>query len=112
MDEDIGNKLANLILMKECELETSIISKKPTKVLFNKVESLLKLYTQAIEYYESIESELFVDMTLRMQQLLVKPDILSILSYNEEADDTSIGTHPPICNCWCCSSIKLILNSG
>jgi hypothetical protein len=65
----------------------AIVTKKPIKMQRDKIESLIKVYSQAIEFYQSQESELFVDMTLRMQKLLVKPEILKILDDSSEIDE-------------------------
>jgi len=50
------------------------------------MEELVKAYSQAIEYYQSIESDLFADMTVRMQQFLIKPEILTLMASEEEEE--------------------------
>ena len=44
------------------------------------LQTLLHLYGQAIEYYGSVDkNEICVDLNARMQQLLVRPEVLEAL---------------------------------
>jgi len=49
-----------------------------------KMESLVKAYSHAIEYYQSIESDLFADMTVKLQQFLIKPETLALMADEDE----------------------------
>ncbi|CAI2373149.1 unnamed protein product [Moneuplotes crassus] len=79
MGDNTGNDMASLILAKECELEVSMAANKPPQAQFKKMQTLLQIYSQAIEYYQSVESELYIDLNLRMQNLLTRPDILEMI---------------------------------
>ena len=70
------------VLKKECALEIAIATDSPHKQKFRQVETLIKLYSQAIEFFQNTGSDLHLDMIIRMQTMLVKPEILKIL--NEE----------------------------
>ena len=84
MGDHTGNKLATLILKKECELEMSMQNNKPQHEQFEKIQSLVSTYSQAIEYYQSVESDLYIDLNLRMQNLLTKPETLEMLDRETE----------------------------
>lgn len=84
MADEIGNQLATLILRKECELEMMLNTSKTQKEKLKKVQTLVGTYSQAIEYYQSIDSDLYIDLNLRMQQLLIKPEILELLDNEAE----------------------------
>jgi len=43
------------------------------------MQSLVCTYSQAIEYHQSIDSDLYMDLNLRMQNLLTRPDTLEML---------------------------------
>lgn len=62
----------------------SCMTNKPKSVQKLKMESLIKAYSQAIEYYQSIESDLFADMTVKLQQFLIKPEILALMADEDE----------------------------
>jgi len=49
-----------------------------------KIKELLEIYCQAIEYYESIDSSKYMDLTERMQFILVKPIVLKALDKKVE----------------------------
>lgn len=92
MGDTTGNDMASLILKKECELEISMATNKPLKTQFKKMQTLLQIYSQAIEYYQSMESELYVDLNVRMQNLLTRPDILEMIDLHtgkSKAPDTT-----------------------
>lgn len=91
MADEIGNELASLILKKEWGLEMVIKSDKSQKDKLHKIKTLVATYSQAIEYYQSIESDLYVDLNLRMQQLLIRPEILELL--DREAEINSGANH-------------------
>lgn len=92
MSDNAGNKLATLILKKEWDLEMSLKSNKPHDLKFQKVQSLVSTYSQAIEYYQSIDNDLYTDLNLRMQNLLTKQETLEILDH--EAEIQKASSHP------------------
>jgi hypothetical protein len=57
-----------------------------------KMQNLVTTYSQSIEYYQSINSELYLDLNLRMQQLLTKPQILELLDYQTEKNQDIIAS--------------------
>lgn len=91
MADEIGDQLATLILQKECQLEMIMMGKKPQKEKLKQIKTLVATYSQAIEYYQSIDSEFYIDLNLRMQQLLTKPDILELLDKEAEINSQSIS---------------------
>ena len=62
----------------------SISNNQSQKLKFEKIKNLVSTYSQAIEYYQSIESDLYVDLNLRMQNLLTKPETLEMLDKEAE----------------------------
>lgn len=94
MADELGDQLASLILQKECQLEMIMKSKKPQKDKLAKIKTLVATYSQAIEYYQSIDSDLYIDLNLRMQELLTKPDILELL--DKEAEINLQSTSPVV----------------
>mmetsp|Transcript_6693 Transcript_6693/g.5822 ORF Transcript_6693/g.5822 Transcript_6693/m.5822 type:complete len:94 (+) Transcript_6693:59-340(+) len=76
----------------------SMVTQKHIRVQKAKMEDLIKAYSQAIEYYQSIESDLFADVTVRMQQLLIKPEILSLMTYEENVEEINQKELPPAMN--------------
>lgn len=94
MSDDLGNSLSQHILKKECDFEMAALSGKPRRVQKKKMEDLVKAYSQAIEYYQSIESDHFADMTVKMQQFLIKPEVLALMTdTGEEEKDIEL---PPL----------------
>lgn len=61
-----------------------IKSDKLQKDKLHKIKTLVGTYSQAIEYYQSIDSDLYVDLNLRMQNLLIRPEILELLDREAE----------------------------
>ena len=55
------------------------IEKSGANIDIAQLNELLFLYSSAIEYYESIESAKYLDLTTRMQNLLVKSSVLTSL---------------------------------
>ena len=85
MSDIVSNDIAAHILRKEIQLETVLGNpKKSQKEKLEKINSLVETYTQSIEYYQAKESDLYIDLNLRMQQLLIRPDILDILDKEVE----------------------------
>lgn len=70
--KELSEDLALSILETEQELE-----KKPTLEL---IQNLTNLYTQAIEHYESQENPNYLDFQEKLQKLLIRPQVFSILS--------------------------------
>lgn len=71
---DLSPELATSILETELELE-----KKPTLKL---IQHLTTLYTKAIEHYESQENPKYLDFQEKLQKMLIKPQIFSLLAPN------------------------------
>ena len=82
-DEDIVSQFASLILRKECEVEKFLSSKKPQKDKIKKVEALIGTYSEAIQYYQSVDSDLYIELNERMQKILTRAEVLKVL--DEEA---------------------------
>ncbi|CAI2373484.1 unnamed protein product [Moneuplotes crassus] len=79
MGDNTGNDMATRILKKECQLEMTLKSDVSPLIQFQEMQALLQIYSQAIEYYQSVESDLYIDLNLRMQNLLARPDILEMI---------------------------------
>lgn len=85
MSDQTSNDMASLILKKEMETELCLMnSKKTQKDKLKKIKSLVATYSQAIEYYQSIDSDLYIDLNIRMQQFITKQDVLDILDNEVE----------------------------
>lgn len=69
-------------------------AKKPQKEQLKKIKTLVGTYSQAIEYYQSIDSDLYVDLNYRMQQLLTRPEILEILDKEAEINAANANNSP------------------
>ena len=56
-EEEIVNQFAALILRKEWEVEKYLASKRCQKDKIKKVEALIGTYSEAIQYYQSVDTE-------------------------------------------------------
>ena len=76
------------------------IEKSGANIDIEQLNELLFLYSSAIEYYESIESAKYIDLTTRMQNLLVKSSVLTSLENTaNERRQHNISTRLSIRNC-------------
>lgn len=69
---DISPELATEIIEKELDLDKT--------VTLNLVQDLIALYTRAIEHYESQENPKYLDFQEKLQKMLVRPQVFTILN--------------------------------
>lgn len=49
------------------------------------INTLLQLYSKAVEYYSGMNDEKYIYFTERIQNMLCKPDILNMMKKTEDA---------------------------
>ena len=83
---DISPSIALAILEKEIDLEKS--------VSLQLIHDLTLLYSKTIEHYESRDNPKYLDFQEKLQKMLLKPQVYSILSTgsNSHLSDSSIKT--------------------
>lgn len=63
---------ANLVLEKEMKIDSGMFD-------IGTVNSLMALYSQAVEYYSGMNDEKYIYFTERIQNILVRPEILKLM---------------------------------
>lgn len=51
------------------------------------INTLLQLYSRAVEYYSGMNDEKYIYFTERIQNMLCKPDILKMMKQKEDAQN-------------------------
>ena len=74
-EEPVEDNLPPSFAQNVLELETSLDFNCTLEV----VNKLMELYTQAIEYYESIQNHNYLHYQERMHSILMRPDVIQIL---------------------------------
>ena len=74
------------LLDKEMELESS--------VTITTLTDLVDLYRQAIEYYEDIKSQKYWDLQERLQKILMRPEVLSMMKEEHQKTKSNQRTRP------------------
>ena len=86
MKSSLPEDFAMKLLDKEIELESS--------VTINTLTELVDLYRQAIEYYEDIKSQKYWDLQERLQKILMRPEVLSMMKEEHQKTKSNSRTRP------------------
>lgn len=81
MKSSLPEDFAMKLLDKEIELESS--------TTISTLTELVDLYRQGIEYYEDIKSQKYWDLQERLQKILMRPEILSMMKEEHQKSKTN-----------------------
>jgi len=68
-----------MVLDKEMKIDSGMFD-------IDTVNSLMALYSQAVEYYSGMNDEKYIYFTERIQNILVKPEILKLMKDVNDAN--------------------------
>ena len=71
---------ANLVLDEELKIDSGCFN-------IDTINTLLQLYSRAVEYYSGMNDEKYIYFTERIQNMLCKPDILKMMKQKEDAQN-------------------------
>jgi hypothetical protein len=69
----LPKNFANLVLDEELKIDSGCFN-------IDTINTLLQLYSKAVEYYSGMNDEKYIYFTERIQNMLCKPDILKMMA--------------------------------
>jgi hypothetical protein len=76
---------ANLVLDKEMKIDSGAFD-------IGTLNSLMGLYSQAVEYYSGMNDEKYIYFTERIQNILVRPEILKLMKDVNDGTAQGVGS--------------------
>ena len=76
---------ANMVLDKEMKIDSGMFD-------IDTVNSLMGLYSQAVEYYSGMNDEKYIYFTERIQNILVRPEILKLMKDVNDGTAKGVGS--------------------
>lgn len=58
------------------------------------VNDLMQLYSQAVEYYSGMNDERYIHFTERIQNMLIRPEILKLMKDDKQIEPENIKNNP------------------
>jgi hypothetical protein len=74
-----------MVLDKEMKIDSGMFD-------IDTVNSLMALYSQAVEYYSGMNDEKYIYFTERIQNILVKPEILKLMKDVNDANKAGLNS--------------------
>ena len=76
---------ASLVLDEELKIDSGCFN-------IDTINTLLQLYSKAVEYYSGMNDEKYIYFTERIQNMLLKPEILKLMKdVNDAGEDDVVG---------------------